>query len=119
MMLTDDQADRFRLPTRRNILKGFDWLMRDLKSGDSLFFYFSGAHCEAGCVSASSARCMLVTRTLLAADGKPSPLPEGSFAAQATAAQSGTLLARSPAATTRPSAPATMRPTPRAASRTR
>jgi uncharacterized caspase-like protein len=43
MLLTDDHRDRFRLPTRRNILKGFEWLMTDLQAGDSLFFYFSGA----------------------------------------------------------------------------
>lgn len=42
MELTDGQTDRFRLPTQRNILKGFEWLMQDLQPGDSLFFYFSG-----------------------------------------------------------------------------
>lgn len=42
MYLTDDHHDSSRLPTRRNILKGFEWLMKDLHSGDSLFFYFTG-----------------------------------------------------------------------------
>ena len=42
MELTDGQQDRFRLPTRHNILKGFEWLLHDVQPGDSLFFYFSG-----------------------------------------------------------------------------
>ena len=42
MLLTDNHRDRFRLPTRRNILKGFEWLMTDLVAGDFLFFYFAG-----------------------------------------------------------------------------
>ena len=43
MLLTDDHNDRMRLPTKRNILRGFEWLMRDLQDGESLFFYFAGA----------------------------------------------------------------------------
>lgn len=42
LVLTDDHSDKFMLPTRRNIERGFEWLRRDIKAGDSLFFYFSG-----------------------------------------------------------------------------
>ncbi|KAL4421583.1 hypothetical protein ABPG75_010874 [Micractinium tetrahymenae] len=42
MLLRDEEEDMLLRPTRRNILKGFDWLMSDLRSGDSLFLYFSG-----------------------------------------------------------------------------
>lgn len=49
ILLTDDQLEFTKLPTRHNIMKGFQWLMRDLKTGDSLFFYFAGAaqRCQA------------------------------------------------------------------------
>lgn len=36
------EEEAFKPPTRRNILQAFKWLMEDLKSGDSLVFYFSG-----------------------------------------------------------------------------
>lgn len=42
MILRDDDDDMMLQPTRRNILKGFHWLLGDLQSGDSLFLYFSG-----------------------------------------------------------------------------
>ena len=29
-------------PTRMNIIRAFDWLVKDSQSGDSLVFYFSG-----------------------------------------------------------------------------
>lgn len=29
-------------PTRRNIMNGLDWLMKDQRNGDSLFFFFAG-----------------------------------------------------------------------------
>ncbi|XP_015071153.1 metacaspase-1-like isoform X1 [Solanum pennellii] len=40
LILAEEEA--FKPPTRRNILQAFKWLMEDLKSGDSLVFYFSG-----------------------------------------------------------------------------
>lgn len=49
MELNDGQTDRFRLPTRHNILKGFEWLLHDVQPGDSLFFYFSGGLCGLQC----------------------------------------------------------------------
>lgn len=48
MVLRDDMDDMLLLPRKRNILKGFDWLMRDLQPGDRLFFYFSGGPCRVG-----------------------------------------------------------------------
>lgn len=41
-VLRDDEQDTLKQPTRSMILQGFKWLMRDLRRGDSLFFYFSG-----------------------------------------------------------------------------
>jgi hypothetical protein len=41
-VLTDDQKDRFRRPTRHNIRRGCEWLTKDVRRGDSLFFHFSG-----------------------------------------------------------------------------
>ncbi|XP_059313755.1 metacaspase-1-like [Lycium ferocissimum] len=40
LILAEEAA--YKPPTRRNILEAFKWLMTDLKSGDSLVFYFSG-----------------------------------------------------------------------------
>ncbi|XP_009615988.1 metacaspase-1-like [Nicotiana tomentosiformis] len=40
LILAEEEA--YNPPTRRNILDAFKWLMADLKSGDSLVFYFSG-----------------------------------------------------------------------------
>ncbi|KAL4426058.1 hypothetical protein ABPG77_007854 [Micractinium sp. CCAP 211/92] len=42
MMLRDDDDNVLLHPTKRNIRKGFSWLLSDLKPGDSLFLYFSG-----------------------------------------------------------------------------
>jgi hypothetical protein len=41
-ILTDDQSDTRRQPTRSNILSAFDWLVEDVQPGDVLFFHFSG-----------------------------------------------------------------------------
>jgi hypothetical protein len=38
--LTDDKPNA--MPTRANILAGFNWLLQGAKAGDSLFFHFSG-----------------------------------------------------------------------------
>ncbi|KDN35890.1 hypothetical protein RSAG8_11252, partial [Rhizoctonia solani AG-8 WAC10335] len=40
--LTDDTTDPDRLPTRANIISAMNWLVKDAKPGDSLFFHFSG-----------------------------------------------------------------------------
>lgn len=42
VVLTDDQQDPYKTPTRVNILNAFNWLIGGAKSGDSLFFQFSG-----------------------------------------------------------------------------
>lgn len=44
-MLAEDQENPLLRPTRENIESSFEWLMGDLSRGDSLFFYFAGAHC--------------------------------------------------------------------------
>ncbi|KAM3377540.1 hypothetical protein P3S68_009953 [Capsicum galapagoense] len=36
------QEEAYKPPTRSNILEAFKWLTADLKSGDSLVFYFTG-----------------------------------------------------------------------------
>ncbi|CAE6398707.1 unnamed protein product [Rhizoctonia solani] len=40
--LTDDTTDPDRLPTRANIISAMNWLVKDARPGDSLFFHFSG-----------------------------------------------------------------------------
>lgn len=42
LILTDDQQDPSRRPTRVNILNAFRWLVNGVQPGDSLFFHFSG-----------------------------------------------------------------------------
>ncbi|KAL5652640.1 hypothetical protein ACJX0J_038098, partial [Zea mays] len=42
IMLTDDQKDPFRLPTKDNIRLGMQWLVEGSSEGDSLVFHFSG-----------------------------------------------------------------------------
>ncbi|XP_066387742.1 metacaspase-1-like [Miscanthus floridulus] len=42
IMLTDDQKDPFRLPTKDNIRMAMQWLVQGCSSGDSLVFHFSG-----------------------------------------------------------------------------
>lgn len=42
VILTDDQQDPSRIPTRANILQAMSWLVCDAKPNDSLFFHFSG-----------------------------------------------------------------------------
>lgn len=36
------EVEGFHLPTRENILDGFDWLTKNLQGQDSLLFYYSG-----------------------------------------------------------------------------
>jgi hypothetical protein len=40
--LSDDQSDPLKKPTRQNILDGIRWLTTGLKSGESVFFHYSG-----------------------------------------------------------------------------
>ena len=42
LVLTDDQKDPSKLPTRNNIMQGFRWLKKDVVAGDSLIFHYSG-----------------------------------------------------------------------------
>ncbi|KAK3151795.1 hypothetical protein QOZ80_3AG0250640 [Eleusine coracana subsp. coracana] len=42
MMLSDDQRDPFRLPTKDNICMAMQWLVQGCSYGDSLVFHFSG-----------------------------------------------------------------------------
>ncbi|RIB09557.1 caspase domain-containing protein [Gigaspora rosea] len=42
VILTDDQKDPTRIPTKTNILAAMKWLVQDAQPGDSLFFHYSG-----------------------------------------------------------------------------
>ncbi|XP_030512411.1 metacaspase-1-like [Rhodamnia argentea] len=42
LVLTEEEKDERRRPTRKNILDAFQWLLRDCRSGYSLVFFFSG-----------------------------------------------------------------------------
>ncbi|OJA19969.1 hypothetical protein AZE42_04208 [Rhizopogon vesiculosus] len=42
MVLTDDTNNPKQMPTRRNILDGLRWLVRDAHPNDALFFHYSG-----------------------------------------------------------------------------
>jgi len=42
LYLTDDQQDPLKKPTYNNIIEGMKWLVQGAKSGDSLFFHYSG-----------------------------------------------------------------------------
>ncbi|CAG8513131.1 1060_t:CDS:2 [Funneliformis mosseae] len=42
VILTDNQKDKQRIPTKDNILKAMKWLVHDAKPNDSYFFHFSG-----------------------------------------------------------------------------
>lgn len=41
VMLTDDQQDYNRIPTRQNIINAMQWLVRDARPNDSYFFHIS------------------------------------------------------------------------------
>ncbi|XP_031384275.1 metacaspase-1-like isoform X1 [Punica granatum] len=41
-ILTEEEKDQRRIPTKKNIQEALDWLVQDSWSGDSLVFYFSG-----------------------------------------------------------------------------
>ncbi|XP_074264603.1 metacaspase-1-like [Silene latifolia] len=42
MLLTDEEKDRRRIPTRDNIIKAMSWLVDGVRAGDSLVFHFAG-----------------------------------------------------------------------------
>eukprot|EP00833_Pecoramyces_ruminatium_P000890 jgi/Orpsp1_1/1174922/evm.model.c7180000051971.1 len=42
LYLTDEQQDPKKKPTYENIIEGMKWLVQGAKSGDSLFFHYSG-----------------------------------------------------------------------------
>lgn len=42
VLLTDDQQDMVRVPTRANIIRAMQWLVKDARPNDSLFFHYSG-----------------------------------------------------------------------------
>lgn len=42
VILTDDQRELARLPTKDNILRAMQWLVRDARPNDSYFFHMSG-----------------------------------------------------------------------------
>jgi hypothetical protein len=41
-ILTDDLANPLLKPTRKNIIDGINWLVKNLKAGESVFFHYSG-----------------------------------------------------------------------------
>jgi AMMECR1 domain-containing protein len=41
-ILTDDSTDPRGQPTRKNMINGMKWLVRDARPGDAFFFHFSG-----------------------------------------------------------------------------
>lgn len=42
VILTDDQRDPRSHPTKNNILRGMQWLVKDARPNDTLFFHYSG-----------------------------------------------------------------------------
>lgn len=40
--LTDDQSNPVLQPTKANILRAMEWLVKDAQPNDSLFFHYSG-----------------------------------------------------------------------------
>ncbi|KAI4367483.1 hypothetical protein MLD38_023216 [Melastoma candidum] len=42
LTLTEDEANPYLIPTKRNILSAMNWLVQGCKSGDSFVFHFSG-----------------------------------------------------------------------------
>ncbi|KAL2555876.1 Metacaspase-1 [Forsythia ovata] len=42
LMLTEEETDPYRIPTKHNIRMAMFWLVKDCQSGDSLVFHYSG-----------------------------------------------------------------------------
>nr|GEV56024.1 hypothetical protein [Tanacetum cinerariifolium] len=45
-ILTEEELDRSKIPTKRNIQGALQWLVGGCQSGDSLMFYYSGHGCQ-------------------------------------------------------------------------
>lgn len=46
LILTEEESDRSKFPTKRNIQGALQWLVQGCRSGDSLMFYYSGHACQ-------------------------------------------------------------------------
>lgn len=44
VILTDDQKDPRKIPTKQNMQQAMEWLVRDAQPNDALFFHYSGRH---------------------------------------------------------------------------
>ena len=55
MILTDDQKNPMSIPTKANILRAMQWLVRDAQPNDSLFIHFSGEFSVHGIVCGGDA----------------------------------------------------------------
>lgn len=42
VLLTDDQQNPMSQPTKQNLLRAMNWLVKDARPNDSLFFHYSG-----------------------------------------------------------------------------
>lgn len=42
VMLTDDNNELVRVPTRANMIRAMQWLVKDARANDALFFHYSG-----------------------------------------------------------------------------
>lgn len=46
LILTEEESDRSRIPTKPNIQMALRWLVQGCQSGDSLMFYYAGHGCQ-------------------------------------------------------------------------
>ncbi|KAI7741300.1 hypothetical protein M8C21_009367 [Ambrosia artemisiifolia] len=46
LVLTEEESDRSRIPTKRNMQAALQWLVRGCQPGDSLFVYYAGHACK-------------------------------------------------------------------------
>ncbi|KAK1427982.1 hypothetical protein QVD17_16772 [Tagetes erecta] len=46
MLDAEEELDRSRIPTKRNIQVALQWLIQGCQAGDSLFFYYAGHGCQ-------------------------------------------------------------------------
>ncbi|KAL8237552.1 hypothetical protein R6Q59_018633 [Mikania micrantha] len=46
LILTEEESDRSRIPTKHNMRLALKWLVKDCQQGDSLLFYYSGHGCQ-------------------------------------------------------------------------
>jgi len=46
VLLTDDQQNPMSQPTKQNIFRAMQWLVKDAQPNDSLFFHYSGKHLQ-------------------------------------------------------------------------